>query len=107
MLDPRLGVVPGGHLDRGVSDPGLPRELAFAAPADGFYWSADWYNGFVYAQNVWRGLDIFRAGRQISSRARRLEHLNPQTQERVIGRRNGRECGQLGTQATLDGRHCP
>jgi hypothetical protein len=74
----------GGASVADVTDPAAPRELAYAAPANAYVWAAYWYNGFVYAHNIARGIDIYRVSDDIVPGAQRLSHLNPQTQEVVI-----------------------
>jgi hypothetical protein len=50
-------------------------------------WSTYWYNGNPFANDINRGVDVFRLLNQpatLASRARRFDHLNPQTQEVLI-----------------------
>lgn len=65
-------------------------EIAYFDPenADGLgegnTWSSYWYKGYVYANDIRRGVDVFSyTGDQISG-DRSLHHLNPQTQERLL-----------------------
>jgi hypothetical protein len=63
------------------TDPRRPREIS-SFDAESNDWSAYWYNGYVYASDIARGLDVLSlAG---VSGARTLPHLNPQTQEILI-----------------------
>jgi hypothetical protein len=72
----------------GIADPLSPEELGYFdaggtdgnAPAD--TWSSYWYNGLIFANDINRGVDIFRYTGPGTSGATRLGHLNPQTQER-------------------------
>ena len=66
------------------------KEIAFFDPEDGDgrgqgnTWSSYWYKGFVYANDIDRGVDVLRyTGDQIEG-DRSLNHLNPQTQERTL-----------------------
>lgn len=52
------------------------------APIDlGGAWSSYWYNGFIYETNITEGLNIFRFSGKQAAGAKKLGHLNPQTQE--------------------------
>ena len=59
-------------------------EVGYYKPLDGNAWSSYWYNGFIYANDIVRGLDIFLLSDKARAGARRLPYLNPQTQESVI-----------------------
>jgi hypothetical protein len=48
-------------------------------------WSSYWYNDRIYETNIGEGLNIFRLRSDVADDARRLDHLNPQTQEFTIG----------------------
>jgi hypothetical protein len=48
-------------------------------------WSSYWYNGFIYETNIGEGLNVFRFSGSETAGARRLDRLNPQTQEFTIG----------------------
>lgn len=78
----------------GVVDPSDPREIAYYDAADGENgqpgantWSTYWYNGLAVANDIDRGVDIFRHTGPETRRAATLGHLNPQTQEGFIGAR--------------------
>lgn len=64
--------------------PAAPREVAFFDPPDpaANTWASYWYNGLVVANDINRGLDVFRLtdrrGRALSTR--RFAAMNPQTQ---------------------------
>jgi hypothetical protein len=69
------------------SDPTAPKEIAFYdyGPIDetklqaGGYWSAYWYNGRIYGNEMYRGLDVLDyRGPEINAK---LPYLNAQTQE--------------------------
>ena len=93
--------VPGRDLlvqawyDAGVSvmdftNPAAATEIAFVDPEPyatppeylSGYWSAYYYNGFVYATNTWEGIDVFALeGAEFADAARYVStSLNPQTQ---------------------------
>ncbi len=81
------------------TDPAAPREIAFfdRGPISGTelmlggYWSVYWYNGYIYASEIGRGLDVFRlapgdgltASEIAAAEAVRAASFNPQTQTRV------------------------
>jgi hypothetical protein len=72
----------------GVLDASDPREIAYYDAADGENgqpgantWSTYWYNGLAVANDIDRGVDIFRHTGPDTRGASRLGHLNPQTQE--------------------------
>ena len=64
------------------TNPARPRELAFFDAPNANTWSTYWYNGLAVANDISRGLDVFRLtdaqGRPLGSR--RLAAMNPQTQ---------------------------
>jgi hypothetical protein len=76
-------------------------------------WSSYWYNGFIYANDIVRGLDIFRLDDPRVENAVQLTRLNPQTQENVITQVAATCRGQaatiLGTSAAdvIDGTEFP
>ena len=59
-------------------------EVGFYRPSGGSTWSSYWYNGFVYGNDILRGLDIFLLSDDARAGARKLPYLNPQTQVSVI-----------------------
>jgi hypothetical protein len=59
-------------------------EVGFYKPSGGNAWSSYWYNGFIYANDILRGVDIFLLSDEARAGDRKLPHLNPQTQESVI-----------------------
>ena len=94
-------VLVAGNYQSGISvvdftDPANAHEIAFADPAPlvdpnppvglelGGDWSTYWYNGAIYESDITRGLIIWRLGDPAVAGARKLGHLNPQTQESTI-----------------------
>ncbi len=81
------------------TDPSTPVEIAYfdRGPLDakrlitGGYWSAYWYNGYVYGAEMARGLDVFRLtpGPHLSedeleaARLVQAQHFNVQHQDRI------------------------
>ncbi len=59
-------------------------EVGFYQPGGGNAWSSYWYNGFIYANDIQRGVDIFLLSDKARAGAMKLPYLNPQTQESVI-----------------------
>jgi len=91
-------VVVAGNYQSGISvvdftDPARPREIAYADPAPvvptqtGGDWSTYWYDGAIYESDITRGLSVWALRDPRVAGAQRLGHLNPQTQERTLGRR--------------------
>jgi hypothetical protein len=81
------------------TDPARPVEIAYfdrgpmnaAELALGGFWSAYWYNGYIYGSEIGRGLDVFRltpsehlTQNEIeAARLARVDVLNPQHQQRI------------------------
>ena len=63
---------------------GSAEEVAFYRPQGANTWSSYWYNGFIYANDILRGLDIFLLSDSVRAGARKLPLLNPQTQTTLI-----------------------
>src|SRR3954451_22996109 len=74
------------------TDPSKPKQIAYYTPADPVspdipngaanQWSAYWYNGNVYANNLTpRGMDVFTVSDPAFAAQIPLDHLNPQVQE--------------------------
>ena len=59
-------------------------EIGYYKPFGANTWSSYWYNGFVYANDILRGLDVFRVDDDATADALELPWLNPQTQERLL-----------------------
>jgi len=47
-------------------------------------WSSYWYNNFIWESEITKGLNVFRLSDKATAGAKRLAHLNPQTQEFTI-----------------------
>ena len=81
------------------TDPSRPVEVAYfdRGPVDADqlvlagYWSVYWYNGYIYASEIGRGLDVFRlapgdgltASEIAAAESVQMAAFNPQTQTRV------------------------
>jgi hypothetical protein len=91
-------VLVSGNYQSGISvvdftDPANAEEIAYADPAPlvdpnppvgielGGDWSTYWYNGLIYESDITRGLIIWNLSDKAVAGARKLDHLNPQTQE--------------------------
>jgi hypothetical protein len=85
-------VLVSGNYQSGISvvdftDPANAAEIAFADPAPlvptqlGGDWSSYWYNGLIYESDITRGLLVWNLSDRAVAGARKLDHLNPQTQE--------------------------
>ncbi len=91
-------VMVSGNYQSGISvidftNPAAAKEIAFADPAPivnpdnpaaielGGDWSTYWYNGHLYEGDILRGLMIWNLSDSAVAGAKRLTHLNPQTQE--------------------------
>jgi hypothetical protein len=85
-------VLVSGNYQSGISvvdfsDPANAEEIAYADPAPliptrvGGDWSSYWYNGLIYESDITRGLIDWRLSDPVVAGARRLSHLNPQTEE--------------------------
>jgi hypothetical protein len=61
---------------------------AFHPSGDEAVWSAYWYNRFIYANDIERGQDVYFLRDRLNFGNLLFEHLNPQTQERVIGKKH-------------------
>ena len=90
-------VVVSGNYQSGVSvvdftDPAAAFEVAYADPAPlsatqlilGGDWSSYWYDGLIYESDITRGLIVWNLSDNATAGARKLGHLNPQTQEITI-----------------------
>jgi hypothetical protein len=91
-------VMVSGNYQSGISvidftDPTAATEVAYADPAPlvdpnppvgielGGDWSTYWYNGFIYESDITRGLLVWNLSDKTVAGARKLDRLNPQTQE--------------------------
>ena len=65
------------------TDPANPKEIAYyqirgKVPAD--EWSTYWYNGYIYANDINRGIDVFQLDSPLVAGAKTFPYLNPQDQ---------------------------
>ena len=91
-------ILVSGNYQSGISvldftDPTDVEEIAFADPAPlvnpdnpaliegGGDWSSYWYDGRIYESDMTRGLTIWNLSGNADAGAKKLGHLNPQTQE--------------------------
>jgi hypothetical protein len=76
----------GGTTVADVTDPANPVEIAWyeAMNPHASTWSSYWHNGFVYANDINRGFDVFFVKHPALRGAARLFRDNPQTQERLF-----------------------
>jgi hypothetical protein len=91
-------VLVSGNYQAGISvvdytDPANAVEVAFADPAPlvppqlGGDWSSYWYDGEIYESDITRGLLVWKLSGNTEAGAKKLRHLNPQTQEFTLRRR--------------------
>jgi hypothetical protein len=59
-------------------------EIGFSRGSGALPWSSYWYNGFIYANDMLRGLDVMLLSDKARAGDRKLPAMNPQTQDRVI-----------------------
>jgi hypothetical protein len=59
-------------------------EIGFSRPNGALPWSSYWYNGFIYASDMLRGLDVMLLSDKARAGDRKLPAMNPQTQDRLI-----------------------
>jgi LVIVD repeat-containing protein len=76
------------------TDPTRAFEVGYYDPfhpsGDEAMWSAYWYNRFIYANDIERGQDVYLLRDRLNFGNLRFDHLNPQTQERLIkGKHSG------------------
>jgi hypothetical protein len=73
----------GGTTVADVTDPANPVEIGFyeAASPHALTWSSYWHNGFIYANDIARGFDVFKLTHPAVRAAAKLFRDNPQTQE--------------------------
>ena len=77
----------GGTTVADNTDPANPVEIGFYKAGDPIAantWSSYWHNGFVYANDIVRGFDVFSLAHPAVAGAALLERDNPQTQERLF-----------------------
>ncbi len=59
-------------------------ELGWRKPEGGNAWSTYWYNGYLYANDIQRGLDVFHYRGGETATAQKQSYSNPQTQEGLL-----------------------
>jgi hypothetical protein len=77
----------GGTTVVDFTDPTAATEIAYydsQQPPTSSPWSSYWYNGFIYANDRARGVDVFLLSDPARAGAKRFPFMNPQTQERVL-----------------------
>ena len=67
------------------TDRARPVEVGHNDPHGANTWSSYWYNGFIFTNDTGRGVDVMALTDKARAGARQLPHLNPQTQESLIG----------------------
>jgi hypothetical protein len=79
----------GGTTVADVTDPGDPVEIGWYEAMDphASTWSSYWHNGFIYANDINRGFDVFFLSHPFVRGAAKLFRDNPQTQERLFRKR--------------------
>ena len=78
----------GGTTVADLTDPANPVEIGYyqvAGPPASNAWSSYWHNGYVYANDIARGFDVFSVDHPAVEGAATLDRDNPQTQTRVFG----------------------
>jgi hypothetical protein len=74
----------GGTTVFDFTDRARPVEVGHQDPHGANTWSSYWYNGFVYTNDTGRGVDVMLLSDRARASAKRLPHLNPQTQHSLI-----------------------
>lgn len=80
----------GGTTVVDFTDPANATEIGYfdaqleAGPLVSSPWSSYWYNGFIYANDRGRGVDVLLLSDRARAGARKFPYMNPQTQESVI-----------------------
>jgi len=59
-------------------------EVGYFRPHGGSAWSSYWYNGFIYTNDIFRGVDLLLLSDKVRAGARKLPFMNPQTQINLI-----------------------
>jgi len=59
-------------------------EIGYFRPHGGSAWSSYWYNGFIYTNDIFRGVDLLLLSDKVRAGARKLPFMNPQTQINLI-----------------------
>ena len=80
----------GGTTVVDFTDPANATEIGFfdaqleAGPLVSSPWSTYWYNGFIYANDRGRGVDVLLLSDRARAGARKFPYMNPQTQEQLL-----------------------
>ena len=78
----------GGTSVIDFTDPSNPHEIAYydpeGSPTAGEAWSAYWYNGKIYTNDIRRGQDVFDFVLPTNVYGATFTHLNAQTQEDLL-----------------------
>ena len=78
----------GGTSVIDFTNPSSPHEIAYydpeGSPTAGEAWSAYWYNGKIYTNDIRRGQDVFNFVLPSSTYGATFTHLNAQTQEDLL-----------------------
>jgi hypothetical protein len=76
----------GGTTVADLTDPANTFEIGFYEAHDphALTWSSYWHNGFIYANDIDRGFDVFSLSHPSVAGAATLDRDNPQTQERLF-----------------------
>ncbi len=64
--------------------PEAEAEVGFLKPENADQWSAYWYNGLIYVNDINRGVDVIRLRGRDRKGAKKLKIMNPQTQMKVF-----------------------
>ncbi len=59
-------------------------EVGYFRPHGGSAWSSYWYNGFIYTNDIFRGVDLLLLSDKARAGARKLSFMNPQSQINLI-----------------------
>jgi LVIVD repeat len=83
-----VGAYQAGTYVVDFTDPARPHTVAWSDPAPfdparltvAGSWGSYWYNGFIYASDIAKGLEVFRLeDRTVKAKAEKVDLLNPQT----------------------------
>ncbi len=69
------------------TDPGNAFEVGYydaQVPTRSSAWAGYWYNGFIYSNDIPRGLDIFNLTDSAKAKTVKFPYLNPQVQENLL-----------------------
>jgi hypothetical protein len=78
----------GGTTVADVTDPANPVEIGYYEahePVHATTWSSYWHNGYIYANDVERGFDVFSLEDPAVAGAQDINRDNPQTQLQLFG----------------------